>query len=210
MKSRTQAPSKADAAALSIVAPSARDRFLLAARQLFYARGIHAVGVEAIAEAAQTNKMALYRKFKSKDDLIVAYIRQITEEGDASWAEIMSKHSGNPEKQIEAWVKYVDHALTVRYDRGCPLTNAAVELHPDHPARLIIEQYKQQKRFRLVELFRKAQYAHPQAVADEVFLLFEGARVSIQIGGRETAARLVKMLRDVLARAPRRAARSGA
>ncbi len=44
-----------------------RDRILAAAADLFYRHGIRAVGVEAIAEAARTNKMTLYRHFPSKD-----------------------------------------------------------------------------------------------------------------------------------------------
>ena len=39
--------------------PPPRERILAAARELFYRRGIHAVGVDAIAEAAGTNKMTL-------------------------------------------------------------------------------------------------------------------------------------------------------
>ena len=42
------------------------------ARELFYRRGIHVVGVDAIAAAAGTNKMTLYRHFASKDALIAA------------------------------------------------------------------------------------------------------------------------------------------
>ena len=47
--------------------PPPRERILTAARELFYRRGIHAVGVDAIAEAAGTNKMTLYRHFASKE-----------------------------------------------------------------------------------------------------------------------------------------------
>ena len=53
-----------------------RDRILAVAEDLFYRHGIRAVGVDAIAEAAGTNKMTLYRHFGSKDDLVAAYLRQ--------------------------------------------------------------------------------------------------------------------------------------
>ena len=42
-----------------------RERILAVAADLFYRHGIRAVGVEAIAEAAGTNKMTLYRHFAS-------------------------------------------------------------------------------------------------------------------------------------------------
>ena len=50
--------------------PPPRERILAVARELFYRHGIHAVGVDAIAEAAGTNKMTLYRHFASKDVLV--------------------------------------------------------------------------------------------------------------------------------------------
>ena len=52
-----------------------RARILTAAKQLFYARGIRAVSVDEIAAAARTNKMTLYRHFRSKDLLIAEYLR---------------------------------------------------------------------------------------------------------------------------------------
>ena len=50
-----------------------RQRLLAAATELFYRHGIRAVGVDAIAEAAGTNKMTLYRHFSSKDELVAEY-----------------------------------------------------------------------------------------------------------------------------------------
>jgi AcrR family transcriptional regulator len=51
-----------------------RDRIFACAQDLFHRRGIRGVGVEAIAEAAGTSKMALYRHFDSKDELIIEYL----------------------------------------------------------------------------------------------------------------------------------------
>jgi AcrR family transcriptional regulator len=183
-----------------------RERILTAARELFYQQGIHPVGVEAIAEAALTNKMTLYRHFKSKDELIVEHCAQLAAEGDAVWERINRENPNSPEKRLAAWVHHVDDVLTNRYERGCALANAAVELQPQHPARGVIEAYKARKREHLVKLFKSAHYKKPEMLADEVFLLFEGARISIQCGGKQMALRVVKMLRDLLAHAPRKAA----
>lgn len=177
-----------------------RDRLLAVARELFYRHGIHAVGVEAIAEAAYSNKMTLYRHFRSKDDLVVAYISQLAAEGDTVWTGILTSNT-EPQARLEAWVSYVEDVLTNKYERGCALANAAVELTAGHPARPIIEAYKQRKRDNLVRLFAEARYIDPETLADEVFLLFEGARISIQCGGKKTALGVVKMLRNLLAKA---------
>jgi AcrR family transcriptional regulator len=178
-----------------------RDRILAAARELFYRHGIRAVGVEAITEAAATNKMTLYRHFGSKDELIAAYLNQLAKEGDELWERLSCDHPGDPHAQLEGWVAYVEDVLTNRGDRGCAIANAAVELREsNHPARKIIDNYKTRKRERLVALFRDADYADPELLADEVFLLFEGARISIQCCANTSgpASRVVGMLRSLL------------
>ena len=64
---------------------SPRERILSAASDLFYRRGIRAVGVETIAEEAETIKMTLYRHFPSKDDLVAQYLQRLAEEAKSSW-----------------------------------------------------------------------------------------------------------------------------
>src|ERR1700726_2470510 len=76
--------------------PPPRERILAAARELFYRRGIHAVGVDAIAEAAGTNKMTLYRHFTSKDVLVAACLSELTQEFDAAWEPADSRSTGSP------------------------------------------------------------------------------------------------------------------
>ena len=181
-----------------------RDRILSAACELFYRGGIHPVGVDAIAEAALTNKMTLYRHFKSKDDLILAYVTQLANDGDSVWQRIAKAHTSDPELRLNAWLSHVEDVLMTKFARGCPLANAAVELHAAHPGRAIIEAYKSRKRGHLVKLFRDAQFRDPDILADEVFLLFEGARVNIQCGGKVPASRVVRMLRAVISTAPRK------
>lgn len=181
-----------------------KERILHAACELFYREGLNTVGVEAIAAAALTNKMTLYRHFGSKDELIVAYVTHMANISDANWDKLDNEYRNAPEKRLNAWVDYVEEALTNRYQRGCALANAAVELPALHPAREVIEAYKERKRKSLVQLFTAARYRQPQILADEVFLLFEGARISLQCGGKIPVTRVVSMLRDLLARAPKK------
>jgi AcrR family transcriptional regulator len=158
------------------------------------------VGVEAIAEAAATNKMTLYRHFGSKDELISAYLTQLAKEGDEVWETLARDYPGDPTAQLEGWVRYCEKVLTAGGERGCAIANAAVEMREiNHPARQIIDDYKTRKRNRLVTLFREAGYAEPDQLADEVFLLFEGARISLQCCSTGPASRVVSMLRSLLA-----------
>src|ERR1700682_3553727 len=81
-----------------------RARILAAAGELFYRHGIRAVGVEAIAEAAGTNKMTLYRHFASKDELVAEYLRQSAKVADACWDRLEKAHPGNPLAQLREWL----------------------------------------------------------------------------------------------------------
>src|SRR3984957_4581851 len=100
-----------------------RERIINTARDLFRKHGIRGIGVDAIAEAAGTNKMTLYRHFGSKDDLIIRCLRDVALEAEAWWAEIESENPGDPLAQLHAWV--LGGAECVFGDeRGCDLANA--------------------------------------------------------------------------------------
>jgi len=161
-----------------------RARVLTAARELFYRHGIRSVGVEAIAEAAGTNKMTLYRHFASKDELIAACLREFAQEADGVWARLEAAHPGDAAAQLRGWLAAVERRLTDPGDRGCALANAAIEIaEKDHPARRVIEAFKSHQRERLAALARAAGAAEPEALADNLFMLVEGARVCAQSTG---------------------------
>jgi AcrR family transcriptional regulator len=165
--------------------PRPRERILLAARDLFHRHGIRGVGVEAIAEAAGTNKMTLYRHFDSKDDLIVAYLRGVAAEIDEMWRDLERAYPGDMQAQLKGWLVRAEECVNAD-DRGCDLANAAVELTADdHPGRRIIEELKTEHRNRLADLCRRAGIAQPEVLADTLTLLLEGARVSRQAAGSQ-------------------------
>src|SRR5215471_6498731 len=156
-----------------------RERILSVAADLFYRRGIRAVGVESIAEAAGTNKMTLYRHFASKDELVAEYLRRSAREADAFWIQLDVDHPDDPPAKLHAWLRAMGDKLSEGNERGCAFCNAAVELpERDHPARRVIEEFKTAQRERLARLCRAVGLAQPEALADELFLLFEGARIS--------------------------------
>lgn len=194
------APAVQSAAASQLTTPPPRERILTVARELFYRRGIHAVGVDAIAEAAGTNKMTLYRHFASKDELVAACLRELVRQIDADWEAIAAAHPGNPRSQLLAWLQHISEWLAREAGRGCALANAAVELPDnDHPARRVIREHKSAVRQRLTDLCRNAGLNDPNGVAEEVFLLCEGARISSQsLGSDEPLTRLSALLNDVV------------
>lgn len=179
--------SEATAAAPAGTPIPPRERILTAASELFYRQGIRAVGVDAIAEAAGTNKMTLYRHFESKDALVAEYLRRLAGRSDSFWTEIECRHPGDPRKQLDGWLEAVGKDANDPKGRGCALANAAVELaEKEHPARRVIEEHKRAQRDRLAQLCADAKLDRPEMLADELFLLIEGARVCSQSIGQDS------------------------
>jgi len=172
-----------------------RERILSVASELFYRHGIRAIGVERIAEAAETNKVTLYRHFSSKDELVAEYLRRLAQEAKSSWDRLEAQHPADAPAQLRAWLKDMAAHVASGDERGCPLANAAVELpDQDHPARRVIEEFKTAQRERLIQLCAAAALTEPEMLADELFLLLEGARVTAQsMGAKGLGDRLVRM-----------------
>jgi len=185
-----------------------RERILQAARELFYRDGINAVSVDAVASAAETNKMTVYRHFSSKDELVAAYLAELAAEGEGVWEEVRAAHPGDPDAQLRYLMRKVSQWATQSTARGCALANAAVELaERRHPARRVVEAHKRKQCERLVGLVREAGYARAESLADELFLLVEGARVSVQSVGRGgPGARLYALACGLLDSAPKKKA----
>jgi AcrR family transcriptional regulator len=180
--------------------PKPRERIVSTARDLFRKHGIRGIGVDAIADVAGTNKMTLYRHFGSKDDLVVACLREVAREAEAIWEGFEAAHPDDPLAQLHAWVR-CGAACAVGDRRGCDMANAAVELaESDHPARCVIEAFKTAQRDRLARLCRNAGIAKADLLADTLSLLLEGARVSRQSAGAQgPCARFIAIGEAVIA-----------
>jgi AcrR family transcriptional regulator len=177
-----------------------RDRIMRTASDLFYCRGIHAVGVDTIASEAGTNKMSFYRSFASKDELVAQYLREAEAEAWAWWDETVAKHAGDPRAQVEALFGLLIKKTCTAESRGCALANAAVEItEPDHPARPIIEKYKADMRRRFGKLAHEMHARDADVLGDSLMLLWEGSYLSrltshSQHGPAENAAKGARTL----------------
>jgi AcrR family transcriptional regulator len=160
------------------------ERIFKAACELFYRKGIRAVGVEAIAEEAHATKMSLYRTYPSKDELVVQYLRRQSELLLQKWDERLGQHPGDPRRQLSLLFSELTCIVNDPDSRGCAIANAAVELtDPDHPGRKIIEEHKAEVRARLLRLCVDMGARDAAALADGLFLLMEGALSSTQSMG---------------------------
>ncbi|WAC53736.1 TetR/AcrR family transcriptional regulator [Gordonia sp. SL306] len=167
--------------------PKAR-AILDAASDLFYAQGIHAVGVEAIAERAGVTKRTLYDRFGSKERLVVEYLLA----RDASWRAFLADRLAAADNGVVAQVSAVFDAsrgwAAERGPKGCSMINAHAEISdPAHPAYPVIVG---QKRW-MLELFTRivdtAGTRVSEAIAARLMLLHEGALVAAGMGVVEDA-----------------------
>jgi AcrR family transcriptional regulator len=160
----------------------ARERILDAASAAFYRRGINAVGVDAVVAEAGVAKATLYHHFRSKDELVVAFLRR----RDARWREWLSsaveRLAPNPRNRPLAVFDALGEWFASDDFRGCAFINAAAEIaDPAHPARAAVEDHKRLLAGYLDGLLREAGSADPAADAGAVLLLVEGAIVSALI-----------------------------
>lgn len=153
----------------------ARDRIFETARELFYQHGIRAVGVDTIASEADATKMTLYRNFPSKDELVAEVLREQEREYWAWWEEVTACCCTDPRAQLEAIFDAFETKACNKDVHGCPLSNAAIELHEEsHPAQVVSVNYKKELYRRLKDLTRHAG-AKDEDLADALMLLMEGA-----------------------------------
>jgi len=182
--------------------PSARERIFDTASELFYRKGIRAVGVETIAAQADTTKMSLYRNFPSKDELVAEWLREHDARFWKTWEAMANRYPKDPRKQINAAFGLLAKHVADPAARGCPMANAAIEItEKGHPARKVIEAHKAKLRSRLMQVCARMGGPEPRLLADQLFLLMEGAQVTAQTlgvhGPARNIARSAKMLIDV-------------
>lgn len=153
-----------------------------AASRLFYERGIHAVGVDTIAEEAGVTKKTLYDRFGSKEALVVAYLQH----RDARWREHLEAHLAEaPSTGVERVLAVFDAALSWSDEnspKGCSAINARAEVgegNDDHP---VFPEVARQKAWLLAlfaELCAEAGVQDPARMAEAMMLLYEGAIVTV-------------------------------
>lgn len=156
--------------------PSARDRLLAAASDLFYANGIQATGVDTLIAAAGVAKATFYRHFPSKDDLVAAWLREPRTRWIDDVRVTVAARVAAADGRIPVFFDVVREWLEEADFRGCPYLNAAVELTGTaHPARAIIRDYLQEVEDYLEHLLAEAGYRDARSLAAQLQALTAGA-----------------------------------
>ena len=155
-----------------------RERILEAASELFYAEGFRAVSAEKIIARVGTTKVTFYRHFRSKDELMVAYLERRAAEERAAIEELLAAAEVDPQKALVRAIDTLMAAACRPGNRGCPFINAAAEYaDPAHPVRVVVAAHRQWQLRSFEQLLAALGVDDPAAAAGELMLLRDGAAV---------------------------------
>jgi AcrR family transcriptional regulator len=178
---------------------NASQRIFETARDLFYRRGIRAVGIDEIVAEAGVTKPSLYRAFASKDALVAACLEESAREGRIELDAIMAQTPDDPHQQLRSIIRHYGEKMTRPNFRGCPMSNTAVEFpEPGHPGRTVLEACKGGVHTRLAEVARRLPIDDPDALADGLMLIIEGAMASHHIFGSQGPSASLMATADAL------------
>ena len=158
-------------------APNTRERIVSAASKLFYAEGIRAVGVDAVAEAAGVTKRTLYYHFKSKDDLIAAYLEGRDQPNLKHFRKWFSETEGEVASKVEGIFLNLARVARQPKWKGCGFLRTSAELAgmPGHPAIRIGAAHKKKFEDWLRQVFEEEGIVEAEALARQVLLLLDGS-----------------------------------
>jgi AcrR family transcriptional regulator len=182
---------------------SARERLLAAASELFYAEGVHTVGIDRVIERAGVAKASLYSTFGSKEELVSAYLEARSAARKERITAQIAKHT-DPKKRLLAVFDLLGEISADRKFRGCAFVNASAE-GPGGPERVRKPacEYRAWMRNLLVELAREYGAADPEQLGGKLVVLYDGAMIGASMDGdphraaeaREIAEQLVDAAR---------------
>jgi AcrR family transcriptional regulator len=175
----------------STVRPSARERLLAAANELFYNEGIHTVGIDRVIEHAGVAKASLYNTFGSKDELVRAYL-DTRQAGVAQRIMQAVERYDTPRERLLAVFEGQGELFAQPGYRGCAFARASAESQPGDLAEQAAEAYRGWARALLTELAAQAGVPEPEVLARQLQLLYEGSSQSARMDhdpGAATVAR---------------------
>jgi len=176
-----------------------RDQVFQTASRLFYQNGYRAIGVDTIAAESGIGKMTLYRHYPSKDDLIAAYLEDSNEQFWNNFEEI-TKDAPTAREKLLAFFQGLQEYVTTPACYGCPFLNIATEYpETDYPGHQVAIEHKQSVRMRFHQLAEETGAKKPDILADQLFLLMDGAYMASRMfGAKNPAAHVAEAARVLI------------
>lgn len=167
--------------------PSARERLLAAADELFYDEGVRTVGIDRIIEQAGVAKASLYNAFGSKEELIQAYLEGRHSKVAGRITEHI-EHYDTPREKILGVFEAQGRLFIDNGYRGCAFVRASAEAHPGDLVDQASKSYRGWLHGLFADLGRQAGAADPQLLARQLQQLYDGAGLSARMDGDHEAA----------------------
>ncbi|MDJ0896622.1 MAG: TetR/AcrR family transcriptional regulator [Alphaproteobacteria bacterium] len=156
---------------------STRERIVSAAAKLFYGEGIRSVSVDAVAEKAGVTKRTLYYHFRSKDDLVAAYLASRDQPTLALYERWFDESDGPVGDKIKAMFDGFARAATSPKWKGCGFMRTTAELAstPGHPAVKAGASHKKRFEAWLAGRLAGEGVGEPESAARKIVVLLDGA-----------------------------------
>ncbi len=181
----------------SAIRPSARERLLAAADELFYNEGVHTVGIDRIIEQAGVAKASLYNTFGSKDELVRAYLEARHVSVTQRITQAVERYD-TPRERILAVFEGQGELFARPGYRGCAFARASAESQPGDLAEQAAEAYRHWVQALLTELASQAAVPEPEVLARQLHLLYDGSGQSARMDRDPEAAAAARAAAAVL------------
>lgn len=157
--------------------PATRARILEAATELFYAQGIRATSADRIIESVGVTKVTFYRHFRTKGDLVVAYLHEQAA-GERAWMESV-RLPGDALGSLRALAVGIGSASCSSGFRGCPFINAAAEFSDAaDPVRVAVAEHRRWMLQEFADIAADAGVPDVDSTSRQLMLLRDGAMVN--------------------------------
>ncbi|RSD25048.1 TetR/AcrR family transcriptional regulator [Amycolatopsis eburnea] len=153
----------------------ARARLLATATRIFYAEGLHSVGIDRIVAEAKVTRATLYRHFPSKGDLVVAYLEGVHEMEREGIDKVIA--GGLPAADgLRAIAKSIADGIGSAHFRGCAFLNAVAEYpDPAHPVHRAVLAHREWFFRTITDLLAQVGEAPPEPAGRHFVMLRDGA-----------------------------------
>jgi AcrR family transcriptional regulator len=177
--------------------PSARERLLAAADELFYAEGVRTVGIDRVIEQAGVAKASLYNTFGSKEALIHAYL----EGRHARTAARITRHIeryDTPRERLLAVFESQGELFAEPGFRGCAFAAASAEAHSGDQVEQASDAYRAWILQLFTELAEQAGAADPAGLARQLHLVYDGGGLSARMDHDPDVSRISRATAAIL------------
>jgi AcrR family transcriptional regulator len=176
--------------------PSARERLLEAANELFYDEGVHTVGIDRVIERAGVAKASLYNTFGSKDELVRAYLERRHERVAARITRYLERYA-TPRERLLGVFEAQGELFADPGFRGCAFVAASAE-SPGEAVSHASDDYRGWIRGLLTGLAREAGAADPETLGRQLHMIYDGASVSARMDRDPASSVLARAAAETL------------